>query len=115
MALKILSIETTGPYASVAYLEPETETADERVAPGEFSHLESTLPLAKELLEANGAKLSDVLSATVYMRDPADCAIIREEFAGAFAAEPVFLVAPVCRPGWLVECECIAVVDKTPR
>ncbi len=65
MALKILSIETTGPYASVAYLEPETETADERVAPGEFSHLESTLPLAKELLEANGAKLSDVTHVAV--------------------------------------------------
>ena len=67
------------------------------------------------LLKEGGAELANVLSATVYMRDPADCAIVREEFAGAFAAEPVFLVAPVCRPGWLVECECIAVVDKTPR
>ena len=67
------------------------------------------------LLKEGGAELANVLSATVYMRDPADCAIVREEFAGAFAAEPVFLIAPVCRPGWLVECECIAVVDKTPR
>ena len=67
------------------------------------------------LLEEGGAKLSNVLSATLYMRDPADCAIVREEFSGVFAAEPVFLIAPVCRPGWLVECECIAVVDKTPR
>ena len=67
------------------------------------------------LLKEGGAALPDVLSATVYMRDPADCAIVREEFRGAFAAEPVFLVAPVCRPGWLVECECIAVVDKIPR
>ena len=67
------------------------------------------------LLKEGGAELSDVLSATVYMRDPADCSSIRAEFANAFAAEPVFLIAPVCRPGWLVECECIAVVDKNPR
>ena len=73
--------------------------------------LENIAALVKE----GGAELANVLSATVYMRDPADCAIVREEFAGAFAAEPVFLIAPVCRPGWLVECECIAVVDKTPR
>lgn len=67
------------------------------------------------LLKEGGAALSDVLSATLYMRDHADCAIVREEFAGVFAAEPVYLIAPVCRPGWLVECECIAVVDKSPR
>ena len=67
------------------------------------------------LLREGKSTLRDVLSATVYMRDRADCAVIREEFEGAFAAEPVFLLAPVCRPGWLVECECIAVVDKTPR
>ncbi len=67
------------------------------------------------LLKEGGAELSNVLSATLYMRDPADCAIVRKEFENVFAAEPVFLIAPVCRPGWLVECECIAVVDKTPR
>ena len=63
--MKILAIETTGPFASVAYLEPETDTADERIAPGEFSHLKSTLPLAEELLSANDVPLSDVTHIAV--------------------------------------------------
>jgi len=63
--MRILAIETTGPYASVAYLEPETDTADERVAPGEFSHLEATLPLAEELLRTNGVSVSDLTHIAV--------------------------------------------------
>ncbi|MBR5741713.1 MAG: tRNA (adenosine(37)-N6)-threonylcarbamoyltransferase complex dimerization subunit type 1 TsaB [Firmicutes bacterium] len=63
--MKILAFETTGPYASVAYLEPETNTADERVATGEFTHLKSTLPLAEDLLNANGVRLADVTHIAV--------------------------------------------------
>lgn len=63
--MKILAFETTGPYASVAYLEPEMNTADERIAPGEFSHLKSALPLAEDLLRANGVSLREITHIAV--------------------------------------------------
>jgi enamine deaminase RidA (YjgF/YER057c/UK114 family) len=63
------------------------------------------------LLEEGGAKLPQVCAATVYLRDPAELAQVRAEFDAAFPDVPiVYLRAPVCRPGWLVECECLATV-----
>ena len=62
------------------------------------------------LLAEGGGALSDVRSATVYLRDPADLAAVKKEFDDAFPGIPlVYLRAPVCRPAWLVECECLAV------
>ncbi|MBR2360952.1 MAG: hypothetical protein IKA75_11170 [Bacteroidaceae bacterium] len=46
----------------------------------------------------------------VYLRDIADYGVVRQMFAERFPNVPtVFLLAPVCRPGWLVEMECMAV------
>ena len=46
----------------------------------------------------------------VYLRDMADYTVVKEMFAKRFPHIPqVFLLAPVCRPGWLVEMECMAV------
>lgn len=46
----------------------------------------------------------------VYLRDIADYAVVREMFEERFPNIPkVYLQAPVCRPGWLVEMECMAV------
>ena len=46
----------------------------------------------------------------VYLRDPSDYAVVSRLFAQRFPATPhVILWAPVCRPGWLIEMECIAV------
>lgn len=46
----------------------------------------------------------------VYLRDIADYAIVNEMFEERFPTVPkVYLLAPVCRPGWLVEMECMAV------
>ena len=62
------------------------------------------------LLAEGGAALSDVRAATVYLRDPAELAIVKKVFDAAFPGIPlVYLRAPVCRPAWLVECECVAV------
>ena len=62
------------------------------------------------LLAEGGGALADVRAATVYLRDPADLAAVKAEFDAAFPNIPlVYLRAPVCRPKWLVECECIAV------
>lgn len=46
----------------------------------------------------------------VYLRDIADYTVVREMFEERFPDIPkVYLQAPVCRPGWLVEMECMAV------
>ena len=46
----------------------------------------------------------------VYLRDIADYGLVKEMFEERFPNIPkVYLWAPVCRPGWLVEMECMAV------
>ena len=46
----------------------------------------------------------------VYLRDIADYTVVQEMFEERFLHIPkVYLQAPVCRPGWLVEMECMAV------
>ena len=46
----------------------------------------------------------------IYLRDIADYAVVQDMFEVRFPAIPkVYLQAPVCRPGWLIEMECMAV------
>lgn len=46
----------------------------------------------------------------VYLRDIADYTIVKEMYDQRFPNTPkVFVHAPVCRPGWLIEMECIGV------
>lgn len=46
----------------------------------------------------------------VYLRDTADYVVVQEMFEKRFPDIPkVYLLAPVCRPGWLIEMECMAV------
>lgn len=52
----------------------------------------------------------DITFALVYLRDPADYAVVSTMFHEQFPHTPyVLLHAPVCRPGWLIEMECMAV------
>lgn len=60
------------------------------------------------LLAEGGGTLADVRIAAVYLRDAADLPIVREAFS-ELPVPPLCLRAPVCRPAWLVECECLAV------
>ena len=49
----------------------------------------------------------------VYLRDTADYLVVKQMFEERFPNIPkVFLLAPVCRPGWLVEMECMAILPK---
>lgn len=49
----------------------------------------------------------------VYLRDIADYMVVKEMFEERFPNIPkVYLQAPVCRPGWLVEMECMAVKSQ---
>ena len=46
----------------------------------------------------------------VYLRDPSDYELVSSLFEERFHDKPyVIVLAPVCRPGWLVEMECMAV------
>lgn len=62
------------------------------------------------LLSEAGCGFSQVGSMIVYLRDAADYATVNKLFDKRFPDCPRVLVqAPVCRPGWLVEMECIAI------
>lgn len=53
---------------------------------------------------------SDYCHFLVYLRDLSDRDVVERIFANRYPDVPrVLLLAPVCRPGWLVEAECMAV------
>ena len=48
----------------------------------------------------------------VYLRDIADYAVVKAMYDQRFPHTPkVFVHAPVCRPGWLIEMECMGVKE----
>ena len=62
------------------------------------------------ILDEAEMHFDDITFALVYLRDPADYAVVSTMFHEQFPHTPyVLLHAPVCRPGWLVEMECMAV------
>ncbi len=61
------------------------------------------------LLDEAGCGFGDVGHMIVYLRDPSDYAVVNAMFAARFPDTPkVIVLAPVCRPGWLIEMECMA-------
>lgn len=63
----------------------------------------------ESLLKAASFGWEDVGHMLVYLRDPADYAVVKKMFEERFPETPyVILHAPVCRTGWLVEMECMA-------
>ncbi len=66
------------------------------------------------LLAEREATMDDVAQITVYLRDTADYAVVQQMFAERFPHTPhVIVLAPVCRPSWLIEMECIAVTPNS--
>ena len=62
------------------------------------------------LLQEADCNFTDVGQMIVYLRDIADYNIVKKMYDKRFPDTPkVFLLAPVCRPEWLIEMECIAV------
>ena len=62
------------------------------------------------LLNEGGMSYEDVMQIIVYLRDGADYEMVKGLFDQKFPHIPtVFTLAPVCRPTWLIEMECIAV------
>lgn len=65
------------------------------------------------LLREGGGTLSDVAQAIIYLRDVADYETVRRIFDERLPQMPrVITLAPVCRPAWLIEMECIAITGQ---
>ena len=62
------------------------------------------------LLKEAGTDFNHVMHIIVYLRDTADYQTVKDMFENKFPHTPKILtLAPVCRPEWLIEMECIAV------
>lgn len=67
----------------------------------------------EKLLEEANTTFDDVMQIIVYLRDVADYQTVKEMFEERFPNTPhVITLAPVCRPTWLIEMECIAVAER---
>jgi enamine deaminase RidA (YjgF/YER057c/UK114 family) len=86
---------------------------------GEIVHLmdvkkqaERTLENIRVLLSEAGAGLDDMAQMIVYLRDTADYKVVSDYLNKQFPHLPKVIVwAPVCRLGWLIEIECIAIKE----
>lgn len=69
------------------------------------------------LLQEAGMGMKHLAQIIVYLRDIADYETVRAMFAEHYPDVPtVITLAPVCRPTWLIEMECIAVcADNNPE
>ena len=84
---------------------------------GEVEHPGDIVRQTARMLENVEALLADaecgwrdVAHCIVYLRDTADYTVVSEIFAKRLPDMPrVITLAPVCRPGWLVEVECMAI------
>lgn len=73
---------------------------------------ERTVDNIKALLNNAEANMSDVAKMIVYLRDVADYQLAKDFFEEFYPDIPrVITLAPVCRPGWLIEVECIAIKE----
>ena len=66
------------------------------------------------LLAEAGAGLGDLALGIVYLRDAADYPIVKRIVTSACPhLRPLYVLAPVCRPSWLVEMECLALTGAS--
>lgn len=84
---------------------------------GEVVHVGNIVKQTKRMWQNVEALLAeaqcnwdDVAHLIVYLRDIADYKAVSEMFRNHFPHVPtVIVLAPVCRPGWLIEMECMAI------
>lgn len=66
------------------------------------------------LLQEAHMTMADAAQIIVYLRDNADYNTVSQMFRQKYPHVPtVFTLAPVCRPTWLIEMECIAIRTAT--
>lgn len=65
------------------------------------------------LLAEGGTTYDDVSQIIVYLRDISDYPLVKTMFNKKFPDIPtVITLAPVCRPTWLIEMECMAIKEQ---
>lgn len=66
------------------------------------------------LLAEAETRFEDVAQIIVYLRDICDYETVKAMFEQKFPNTPfVITCAPVCRPTWLIEMECVAIKERT--
>lgn len=82
------------------------------VHPGDATRqLDRALENVAALLGSAGASFADLGVLIAYVRDPSDQARVRERLRARAPGVPgAVLVAAICRPGWLVEVEAVALL-----
>ncbi len=75
---------------------------------------ERLLDNVEALLAEGGGTLADLRQAVVYLRDPADRALVEKVMSKRVPADTarVMVRGSICRPTWLVEMDAIAVNNK---
>lgn len=64
------------------------------------------------LLKEGGHDWNNVMQIIVYLRDLSDAGVVEDLFNEKFPDTPfVITLAPVCRPEWLIEMECVSVKE----
>lgn len=88
------------------------DSAGKIVHPGDvLRQLDHTLTNVEALLQQAGAALQDACMFVVYVRNSSDLGVAEQVMRERFGAAPIqVVVAPVCRPGWLIEVECQAII-----
>ena len=83
----------------------------EVVCPGDIrKQTERMWENVEALLKEAGCTFDDLGQMIVYLRDVADYTVVKGMYDERFPDTPrVFVYAPVCRPGWLIEMECMGV------
>lgn len=83
--------------------------------PGDIaSQTERMLENIGALLSAADCRWADVTHGIVYLRDVADYLVVSEMLKERLPQLPLVIVlAPVCRHGWLVEMECMAIRESS--
>jgi enamine deaminase RidA (YjgF/YER057c/UK114 family) len=91
------------------------DNAGKIVHPGDvLRQLDRTLENLGALLHEADAAFRDVCMFIVYVRDQSDLGVARRVMRDRFGDIPLaVVVAPVCRPGWLIEIECQAIVPTS--
>ncbi len=68
----------------------------------------------EKLLEEADMTMEHCAQIIVYLRDTADYKLVSQMFAERYPEIPtVITLAPVCRPTWLIEMECIAIKESS--
>ncbi|MDR0507474.1 MAG: hypothetical protein LBH32_11780, partial [Dysgonamonadaceae bacterium] len=76
------------------------------------SQTRRTLENIDILLREGGAAMTDIAQMIVYLRDTADYNAVYSCLEAQYPDIPKAIVwASVCRPGWLIEIECIAICE----